>query len=358
LGQALFDEIDDLHLNRPGVDQDHINTRARIMELRRHDRVENWLREVVKKEVEEDLKVLASTSIPSSSAAKTTSGAERIFTLLTGHQISRACESAVTSNDLRLATLVAQASAGGAVDDEFKSDIYLQLVKWREYGVEEWVSAGVRKVYLLLCGEVSGNVVDGKLSRGETEPEIIHVMKGLDWKRAFGLHLWFGGGGNIDGVSSLERAVERYESASTGDKVVARPSPSYCVDSTTSSAPVPPSTGELPTDPLFHLLKLFTSPTHPLESALLPTNFGPSSLDYRLPWTLYLLFSRVLRRRDFEDRTLIDQDQMMDIPSDVVVEGNSVRADMVTETYANQLEAEGNWTWAIFVLLHLELTDR
>lgn len=350
----MFDEIHDLYLNPHDNDPTVID---RIVEIRRRDRVERWLREVVKREVEEDLRSLAASASSSASSSKaTTSGAERIFILLTGHQVARACESATTSNDLRLATLVAQAANGGAVDDEFRSDIYLQLVKWREYGVEEFVSAGLRKVYSLLCGEIEGKTTEGIIARGEIEAEKIHVMKGLDWKRAFGVHLWYGRG---ESGSSLETAVEQYEAATKEDRIVARPAPSYCVDSQTASAVVPASTNELPTDPLFHLLKLFTSPSHPLESFLLPTNFGSSSIDYRLPWTLYLLLSRVLRRRDFEDRWIPEDDQRMEITSmGAEAEGNSVRADMVTESYATQLEAEGNWTWAVFVLLHLELSER
>jgi hypothetical protein len=37
---------------------------------------------------------------------------------------------------------------------------------------------------------------------------------------------------------------------------------------------------------------------------------------------------------------------------------NSVTADRVTEAYAMQLEAQGEWHWAAFVLLHIELPDR
>lgn len=354
LGEALFDEIEDLHLAQ--LRPEDVEGRQRVIDIRRRYRVEKWLGEVVKREVEEDLRSLAS----SSGAHKTTSGADRIFTLLTGHQVVRACSSASSSSDLRLATLIAQASAGGAIDEEFRSDIYLQLVKWREYGVEEWVSTGVRKVYSLLCGEVTGQTVEASIGRGESEAERIHVMQGLDWKRAFGLHLWYGAGGSGPDAS-LEHAVERYESAAKEDSVVARPSPSYCISTSTTAAPIPVYTDELPTDPLFHLLKIFTSSTHSLESFLLPTNFGPSSIDYRLPWTLYLLFSRVFRRRDFEDRTVVDQDEMLELMNgqdEIAPEGNSVRADMVTESYASQLEATGKWTWAVFVLLHLELAEQ
>ena len=43
------------------------------------------------------------------------------------------------------------------------------------------------------------------------------------------------------------------------------------------------------------------------------------------------------------------------VDDEVLLEGNSVRADLMTESYANQLESIGLWQWSIFILLHLEL---
>lgn len=55
-------------------------------------------------------------------------------------------------------------------------------------------------------------------------------------------------------------------------------------------------------DALYHLIKLYAQPTHDLESALEPHSFGADSADYRLPWHLYILLSRVLGQREFLDR--------------------------------------------------------
>ena len=336
LGHALFDEIDD-----EAVPADvATDMRSYIHHLRRKDRLEAWLEDAVKADVEDDLRRAAAAD----SAATPGAAANRVFAMLTGHQVERACEAAVEAGDLRLATLLAQ--AGG--DDEFREDLYLQLAKWREYRVEGHVALGYRKVYELLCGNVGlsegvahGDKVDGAPA--------VHVSEGLDWKRAFGLQLWYG-----TFQSSVANAVVRYEAAAQADNQVAAPFPAYIEKPTpltsTSTTVWVPSKGEAPTDPLFELLKVFTSPTHPLERALLPRNFGSSPLDYRMSWHLYTLLSRVLRRRDFEDRVEVGEDG-----GEVV--GNSPRADAVAETYAAQLESEGLWTWAAFVLLHLELPE-
>lgn len=292
------------------------------------------MEDVVKADVEEDLRNISGGSI----------GAKRVFALLSGHQIERACEAAIESGDLRLATLVAQ--AGG--DDEFREDIYLQLAKWREYRVDSHISIDYRRVYELLCGNVGLSVGANPGDRVDAVDEI-HVAKGLDWKRAFGLHLWYG-----TYQTPISTSVQRYEEASIDDTRVAAPLPSYIerpaarTPETSMWKPSP----NAPRDPLFELIRIFTDATHPLESALLPRNFGSSPLDYRLPWHLYILFSRVLRRRDFEDRVSLGDEAGGDF------EGNSARADMVTESYATQLEQMGLWTWAVFVLLHLELPER
>lgn len=301
--------------------------------------MEGWLEDVVRSEVEEELRNLGSSS--SGGAA-----AKRVFTLLSGHQIQRACEAALEAGDMRLATLVAQ--AGG--DDEFREDLYLQLAKWREYKVDSHIEPAYRRVYELLCGNVG--VSEGR-SKGDKVDgcEEINVAEGLGWKRALGLHLWYG-----TFQAPVATAMERYDAATSN--TVAPPTPSYLL-SPSSSTDWAPSNTDTPLDPLYHLLKIHTSPTHSLESALLPRNFGSSPLDARLPWHLYILLSRVLRRRDFEDRVELDQEEMQEEEGGEggEREGNSVRADLLTTAYADQLESLGMWEWSAFVLLHLEMEE-
>ncbi|ORY52187.1 nuclear protein 96-domain-containing protein [Leucosporidium creatinivorum] len=337
LGQALFDEIPQLAIPSTFGSEER---RYVEEEVRRRRRVEGWLEEVVRGEVEDELRSLAS-------GGSKAEGVRRVFTLLSGHQIERACEAALEAGDLRLATLVAQ--AGG--DDEYREDLYLQLAKWREYKVDSHIDPAYRRVYELLCGNVG---VSGGRGKGDKVDgcEEINIAEGLGWKRALGLHLWYG-----TFQAPIATAVERYEAASSSSSptaAVASPTPSYLPSSSTTTwAP----SNERPQDPLYHLLKLYVSPTHSLSSVLLPTNFSSSPLDYRLSWHLYVLLSRVLRRRDFEDRVQIDQNEMEDGDGEGEKEGNSVRADAMTVSYADQVEALGLWEWSTFVLLHLEMPE-
>ncbi|GAA5906896.1 hypothetical protein JCM5296_005560 [Sporobolomyces johnsonii] len=347
LASCLFDEIPDLALpteeQSNGLEYLTPSYGAYVEALRRRDQLSAWLEEAVRAEVDEDL--------------RSSSGADRIFAHLTGHQIALACDAALSTSHLRLATLLSQAGSS-STDPSFQADLFLQLQKWREYRVDSEIPLAVRKIYELLCGNLG--VSEGRKGSKEDGCEETHVLQGLGWKRAVGMGVWYGlnGGSGKEGAggdAGVAEAIRRYEAAFTSDSRVAPPTPSYLLHPSPSSSKETTwatSASETPRDPAYHLLKLFTSPTHPLESALSPRNFGASPTDYRLPWHLYMLFSRVLRRRDFEDRVEVDG---MGEGMEEGREGNSTRADAVTVAYAAQLEAQGKWEWACFVLLHLEL---
>lgn len=365
LGACLFDEIADLAL-------DEVDTASHgyVEAIRRRRLVSSWFEEAVASAVETDV-----SNLPAPTPSSPSASAKRIFALMSGHQLESACDAALDSSNLRLATLLAQIGPDAlATDDQVRADVSDQLAKWREYRVDTFIDDAYRRVLELVSGNLG--VSQGRKDldpKGDSVNEL-HVLESLGWKRAVAMGMWYGAprstGLAVSGTDAgLAEVVERYEHAYRADQRVAAPAPAY-LQSTDSKAslPWPPAPASTtPLDPAFHLLKLFTSPTHALESALEPRNFGPSPLDYRLPWHLYLLLSRVLRRRDWEDRLEIEEGDEEDeamrghdgSKRDASVErtGNSVTADRVTEAYAAQLEAQGEWQWSAFVLLHLELED-
>ena len=383
LGACLFDEIADLALDQV-VDP---ASRPYVEAIRRRRLISAWFEDAASSSVEADLHPL-----PEASPASPAASAKRIFALLSGHQISAACETAIESSNLRLATILAQLGPDAlATDDTVRADVALQLEKWREYHVDTFVDDAYRKILELVSGNLGVSPGREDLDPKGDGVDELHVLEGLEWKRALAAGVWYAvpraTGAAVAGADAgLAEVVDRYERAYRADPRVAAPTPDYLLSSSseaTESRPWPPplssSSSDAPLDPAFHLLKLFTSPTHPLEAALEPRNFGPSPLDYRLPWHLYMLISRVLQRRDWEDRmelpeeggggdsTSEDEDEAMaggggrvegGDGSVLTLEGNSVTADRVTEAYAMQLEAQGEWHWAAFVLLHIELPDR
>jgi len=313
LGQALFDEID---LRLPMDASDDLV--VRISELRRKLALSKWLEQAVSSSVDQDL--LKNDTQPS-----------KIFTLLSGHQNERAVETALSGNDMRLSTLLSQ--IGGP--ETFKEEVYRQLEDWKKYKVNPYISTGYRKLYALLAGitDISPGDPDGK---GVEKCSDVLIAEDLDWKRCFGLEMWYKN--SFD--QTIGQAFESYTTALDSRPPPAEPLPPYLEKP--SSTVKPWKTPKQPTDILYNMIKMFSDITVPLDDVLRSKDCSPSPMDMRMCWHLYILLSRVLGKRDFRDR---DE------------EGYSASADSITVGYAVQLEDGGDWRLAAFVLLHLETSD-
>lgn len=147
--------------------------------IKRKLAVSRWLAEAVSSTVEHEL-------------LSTPAGPATVFKLLSGYQIERAVEAAIDSGDVRLATLVSQ------VGRDLRLEMRAQLDHWRESKADALMSAEYRRVYALLAGEVDES--------------------GLDWLRAFGLHLWYA----HDAEDPVEVAVKSFASSSTAPQSDAR----------------------------------------------------------------------------------------------------------------------------------------
>ena len=313
----------------------------RLAAIQRRTALSGWLASVVAPTVANALRAEASSSV------------QKAFTRLTGYQIEEAVKDAASDGNVRLAMLLSQ--AGG--DAEFRADLEDQLMVWGTEGVDHFVAEAYRKCMALLAGVT--HVWHSRRKSTRSESGDVNVVKGLDWKRTFGLALWYGEGS--EGGEGYERALHQYE-RSMGQDGAALPLPWYQEDSTLADTPSSSAPSNVAkssfgnhsnvgeADALFELLRLATAAT-PLERAIYPRAFSPSRLDYRMPWHLYILLSRAMRLKDFSDR----QSSFNDL--DVDVEAHSEMADNVTCAYAAQLEALGQIQEAVFVLLHLEGSD-
>jgi nuclear pore complex protein Nup98-Nup96 len=324
---------------------------------------------------------------------------------LTGHQITEACKKASEGGYFKLSTLISQ--AGG--DDLFKQDIHSQLEIWRSEKLAPGsnnsltstqsglVGRGVWRVYNLLAGLVGS---DEERSRPEDD-----ICAGLDWKRVFGLCLWYGA--SVD--ASVADVVKNYEgmilqNSRMASSDVARPIPKWAIEKRKREPQLPssgpsrsslflsssstPSSEDLPEDPLYALIKLHADPALSLSKALNPLSFSPAGVDLGIVmcWHLYIVLSRVMRIRDFSDRRLLppgrknrkrpsglvngisrdgtvkeassgddhSADDDGDDENNTQPEGHSPTADLLTSTYALELESWGLLQEAVFVLLHLE----
>ncbi|KAG8988968.1 hypothetical protein FRB90_002464, partial [Tulasnella sp. 427] len=326
LGAALFDPID-IQLK----DDVSYDIRKTVEGLRYKTSLSDWLEKTVEPSVKRDLALQDHAS-----------GARRAFTMLTGHQVEQATETALNTGDLNLAMLISQ--AGG--NDVFKSFLVTQLEQWKEGEMNSFMDPAYWNVVALLAG-LHQTPVRSTGSRAAPDRDL---FASLDWKRVFGLHLWYG----TSLEDSHEAALQQALTTAPGLK----PRPWYEEEPPKSQRLWKVASKAGTEDGLFQLIRLPMEPALQLDVVLSPRGFSPSPLDYRLPWHLYILLAVVLRQRDFGDRAEIgrgnmeDQDEMDNAPL-----GTSVLAQSVTLSYASQLESIGEKEKALFVLLHLEQAE-
>ncbi|KAA1472029.1 hypothetical protein DENSPDRAFT_800387 [Dentipellis sp. KUC8613] len=332
LGHALFDELD-LHLK----DAISVDVRNRVYAIRRKAALSSWLEEAVSPAVAGEVK----SGISDNSA-------EIAFSYLTGHQVEQACDAAIEGENIKLSTLISQ--AGG--DYAFLEDLRSQLRIWKEERVDVHIDPHVRKVYALLAGIV--DILEGSNGTGVEQCPDLVVSQGLDWKRVFGLHLWYAQ--PLD--ASIADVFNSYEQHWRNHPERAAPPRPWYAENPSETTETPfwrlPSDAN-PPDALYYLIKLFAEPACSLSQILSPLAFGPSPLDYSLPWHLYVILSRCMRMRDLADRG--DPGIPRDFDEDDEenrVEGHSPSADLLTGSYASQLEQMGLIQEAAFVLLHIE----
>ncbi|KAJ1675620.1 hypothetical protein EV182_000909, partial [Spiromyces aspiralis] len=333
LAEALFDEIPKAtaidSLVAAGSDKqrkDHLEN------IRRKQRLTLWLKSAVEGSVQQDLLAASSSSSPS---------AVSVWAHLTAHNIDVACLTAVSHRDYHLATLLSQVgqgcTGGGGSEVSFRNDIQAQLRQWRQSRTDEFVGKHYRRIYELLAGNMDLSVTGDPAQRSRLD-----LCLGLDWKRAFGMHLWYGGDVN----SAVDRAIERYTEAFTSHHA-APPLPSWALGEQrrhltrtladwASQAPegvAPSLVSSREWDGAYQLLLLFANPAYSLERALSPRSFTPSRADMLWPYMFAWLFSKVRSQRGFEDAPF--------------------SMDLILVQFASQLEQLGLWQWAVFVLLHL-----
>lgn len=331
-GIALFDPVSHVLSSIPSL------TKQRLIALQRRTALADWLATTVAPTVTTSLREKSSLT-----------PAERAFIRLTGRQIEEATDAAAAEGDVHLAMLISQ--AGG--DAEFRGDVENQLAIWSSEGVDKLVHESYRKCMAVLAG-ITCLWRPSRNGNNTYRASEINVVNGLDWKRAFGLMLWYGPGS--EHMEGFEGALERFEK-NIGHNETPFPLLPYQKVNALRKAPSSSVAGlDSQTvaldeaDGSFELLRLAAGQI-PLERAIYPRAFSSSRLDYRITWHLYILLSRAMRIKDFSDRQNLDEDT---ISAESGVEGHSNIADNVTCAYAAQLETLGQLQKAVFVLLHLE----
>jgi len=259
----------------------------------------------------------------SNSIALARSGEEKAIASLSGHRVADACANLINGKNFHLATLVAL--IGGR--ESMRKDMREQLREWSTTKCLSEFSQPIRAIYELLAGNVC--VCDG--FKGSLEDRIdsfiISTRFGLDWRQAFGLRLWYG----TRSTAEIEEAVLSFANDLNDLRELAIPRPWYVEQ----KIPTLWEDEELESreDLLWGLLKLYTFSDTDLEAVIRPENSQLSPLDARLSWQLSRTLSCVANVNYIADA--------------------EEKADQLTLSLASQLNSEGSWIEAAFVLIHL-----
>ncbi|CAN6629992.1 nucleoporin Nup145p [Trichomonascus vanleenenianus] len=294
LASILFDPISLLGLEEIPYEYSDV-AQEKIKEKHRRRLLSRWLAEEVNASLLADLE-------------KATDSLDRIYIYLTGHQIQRACEEAIKGNNFHLATVLPLA---GTADKGVREDALKQLKQWSEMRVLGTIPTQIRQIYELLAGNTTISKVASV--RGDIQVPELYMSEGLDWKRALGLKLWYEASNN----DPISVAVEEYALAyRDGVNRIAQP---VAVNAETNQSQL---------DLCYQLLRLYGSIDPSLVSVLQPIR----NLDYRAPWSIYMVLVQ---------------------SSKLLTDFGSVIGDELSVNYGCQLEAQGQWTEALFVLSHI-----
>ncbi len=249
---------------------------------------------------------------------------ERAVAYLSANKVVEACDALAQGKDFRLAILVAQ--LGG--DHIMREDMATQIHEWRELNVLSEMTEPIRALYGLLAGNTC--ICEGKKGPLEDRARTFTISDrfNLDWKRAFGLRLWYA----ILAQEPIEAAVKKFAEDLTNDESK-KPIPWFIEGGAHRPWEDPASAQR--EDLLWGILKLYASSKGAFSNvsiadAVIPHNTTGNPLDTRLSFQLYHALS-------------------IRFPNN----SDTAKADHLAWDFAHQLDAAGEWLWAVFALLHI-----
>ncbi|KAF2739627.1 hypothetical protein EJ04DRAFT_508511 [Polyplosphaeria fusca] len=288
---------------------------------------------------------------------------EQAIAYLSGHCVPDACMALLNGMDLRLASMVAQ--IGG--DVIMRRDIEQQIDEWRRMDMLAEMEDSVRTLYELLagnCAQSEGHVTGaGPENRASTFS--IARRFGLDWRRAFGLRLWYG----TQVGDPIEYAVAQFADSLRDGLEDVKPVPWFVEQEVDVGWTDRDSTSR--EDILWGILKLYASskldiPVN-VEDVLSPENVSGHPLNARLSFQMFQIFkSREDDEMEMDERKVglpiarigesVPKSFMSSTTSqaDEQAENPLVElGDKLALTYAASLHTSQHWTNAVFVYEHL-----
>lgn len=289
---------------------------------------------------------------------------EKAIAYLSCNSGADACHALLQGLDLHLATMVAQ--IGG--DEIMRQDMASQIEEWRRMDILSEMDEPVRALYELIagnCAQSEGKIGGGRENKASTF-NICSRFK-LDWRRAFGLRLWYG----TKEDEPIELAVAQFADALQFGKEDVKPKPWFVEEELDMGWDDPDKDNR--EDLLWGILKLYASSKLELaaniEDILAPENVSGHPLNARLSFQLFHIFKS--RQEDPDE----DPERRVGMPAVRNAEGlrssllSSIAStterdeqaadplvelgDKLTLTYAASLHTREHWTTALWVYAHL-----
>jgi nuclear pore complex protein Nup98-Nup96 len=305
----------------------------------RKDKLSDFWKKLVQAAVEND-------------AQNAKSSEEKAFIYLTGGNVPEACAALLSGQNFHLAQMVAQ--IGG--DKTFRKAVEKQLNDWRELNVLSEMNDPIRAIYGLLAGQTCnypGKTGVAAEDRATSWPYSARFE--LDWKRSFGLRLWYG----ILDDEDLAYAVRQFKTDFRKNGEIATPVPWFHDDNDDVWSDPKPDSRE---DALWGLLKLYADDyardgraLTSLKSALAPENISGNPMDPRLSFQLLHLLRAIGVGTSFNPHASEKENAIVNADDDVEA---TASADQLALLYATSLTSQisfnpDNLPVACWVLLHI-----
>lgn len=247
---------------------------------------------------------------------------ERALQYLSAYQVVDACEALIEGKDYHLATLISQIGDGDKVT---RDDMQSQINTWRDLNSVSEMTEPVRALYALTAGKTSR--VEGKKGPPEDRAATFAMSTrfSLDWKRAFGLRLFYA----VLSTEPIEVAIKSFAEDLQSGAEPAKPSRMIAGSNENRE-------GAQGQDLLWGLLQLYAASKDwlPLPSlAHMLTRQWTSendSVNTRLSFQLYHAL-------------------VLHFPNAV----DDFVADSLAIDFSQQLECVGEWMWSLFATLHI-----
>lgn len=241
---------------------------------------------------------------------------DRLLNLMMCHKVNEACDLALENADFNLSLLMAQSSGGPPI----RQLIQHQLAGWHEVEADAFIDDRRLRIMMLIAG-VSAMNKNSKRDdlNSQSEQTLINIFDQLNWLKSLALQVWY----ISSPVASVTDSVLAYGKIFNQEEFKVAP-------------PLPPYVSQLDQrdfkyyDIRFHLLKLFSQRSHPLELLLHPSTYTSDLMDYRLSFLL-------LQSLDTLGYHHISDSCRFKIYS----------------SFADQLESNGMWEWSLWVMLHI-----